>query len=274
MRAPHAGLSARSPATSGCGSSSAARWWSTPTTPSTSGRTRTTRSTTSRWPTSPTASSARHGHQRSPSRGTARHFTVQAATGRRSTPPGRYADSPIEELRDRVRFELDAMDAWFEEDEEIFVHPRSPYARIQILPSSRHVTVERRRGRRGRDDRPTFLYETGLPRADVRPQARRPHGPAHAHRHHLTCPYKGTARYWTSEHAERRARRPRVELPAHRSASRRRSPGWSRSSTSRSTSPSTASPSHDRLRLVRSGNCESPASKSPRPRDLHHATDG
>ena len=47
----------------------------------------------------------------------------------------RYADSPIEALRDHVRLEWDAMDAWFEED-EVFTHVRSPYARIDVLPSS------------------------------------------------------------------------------------------------------------------------------------------
>ena len=29
------------------------------------------------------------------------------------------------------------MDAWFEEDEQVFVHPRNPYTRVDILPSSR-----------------------------------------------------------------------------------------------------------------------------------------
>jgi uncharacterized protein (DUF427 family) len=31
------------------------------------------------------------------------------------------------------------MDGWFEEDEEVFVHPHDPYTRIDILHSSRHV---------------------------------------------------------------------------------------------------------------------------------------
>ena len=37
-------------------------------------------------------------------------------------------DQPrLEELRDMIRLEWDAMDAWFEEDEEVFTHPRDPY---------------------------------------------------------------------------------------------------------------------------------------------------
>ncbi len=59
---------------------------------------------------------------------------------------------------------LDAMDAWFEEDEEIFVHPRSPSTRVQILPSSRHVVVRVDGVVVAESSRPTFLYETGLPR--------------------------------------------------------------------------------------------------------------
>ena len=51
-------------------------------------------------------------------------------------------DSPIPELRDLIRLDWDAMDAWFEEDEEVFTHPRDPYTRVDILPSSRHVRVE------------------------------------------------------------------------------------------------------------------------------------
>jgi mannitol 2-dehydrogenase len=34
------------------------------------------------------------------------------------------------------------MDARFEEDEQVFTHPRDPYTRVDILPSSRHVRVE------------------------------------------------------------------------------------------------------------------------------------
>lgn len=33
-------------------------------------------------------------------------------------------------------------DSWFEEDEPIYVHPRDPYKRIHILPSSRKITVK------------------------------------------------------------------------------------------------------------------------------------
>ena len=42
-----------------------------------------------------------------------------------------------------VHVAWDAVDAWFEEDEEVFGgHPRSPYARVDAIRSSRHIRVE------------------------------------------------------------------------------------------------------------------------------------
>ena len=135
--------------------------------------------------------------KRSPSRGTASYFTVRAGDHKAVDAAWTYPDSPLDELRDRVRFEFDAMDAWFEEDEEIIVHPRSPTTRVQILPSSRHVTVSVDGVVVADTHRPMFLFETGLPRRtyvhklDVRMDLLTPTDT------NSRCPYKGTARYWT-----------------------------------------------------------------------------
>jgi uncharacterized protein (DUF427 family) len=136
---------------------------------------------------------------RSPSRGTATYYTVHA--GDRAAPDAAwsYEASPLPELRGRVRLAWEAMDAWFEEDEEVFVHPRDPYTRVQILPTSRHITVTVEGLVVAESRRPTFLYESGLPRRtyvpklDVRTE--------HLHPTTTTsrCPYKGTATYWTVE---------------------------------------------------------------------------
>jgi uncharacterized protein (DUF427 family) len=66
------------------------------------------------------------GVSHSPSRGDGRTFTVRAGGKEAPGAALRYEDSPIAELRDRIRLEWDAMDAWFEEDEEVFTHPRDP----------------------------------------------------------------------------------------------------------------------------------------------------
>ena len=135
--------------------------------------------------------------ERSPSRGTARYFTVRAGGVEAVEAGWSYDDSPMEELRGRVRLEWGAMDAWFEEDEEVFVHPRSPTTRVQILPSSRHVVVSVDGVVVADSHRPTFLYETHLPRRtylpklDVRMDLLVPTDSSSA------CPYKGTASYWS-----------------------------------------------------------------------------
>ncbi len=108
----------------------------------------------------------------------------------------RHPESPIEELRDLVRFEWSAMDSWFEEDVEVFVHPRSPEVRIDALPSSRHVRVLVGGEVVAESTHATVLYETGLPpryylpKTDVRMELLTPTDTESA------CPYKGWAEYW------------------------------------------------------------------------------
>lgn len=98
-----------------------------------------------------------------------------------------------------VRFEWEAMDHWFEEDEEIFVHPRDPYSRVDILASSRHVLVRIGGVVVGESRQPRLLFETGLPTryylplTDVRLDLLRPSESV------TRCPYKGTAAYWSVE---------------------------------------------------------------------------
>jgi len=134
---------------------------------------------------------------RSPSRGTARHYSVHAGSAVAQDAAWCYADSPLEALRDRVRFDWGAMDAWFEEDEEVFVHPRSPYTRVDILRASRSVRIEVDGEVVAETTHPTFLFETGLPRRtyipklDVRLELLDPTDSV------TMCPYKGTARYWS-----------------------------------------------------------------------------
>jgi uncharacterized protein (DUF427 family) len=134
---------------------------------------------------------------RSPSRGTAQHYSVHGGDRVADDAAWCFTDSPIEALRDRVRFDWWAMDAWFEEDEEVFVHPRSPYTRVDILRASRTVRVEVDGEIVAETTHPTFLFETGLPRRtyipklDVRMELLDPTGSA------TMCPYKGTARYWS-----------------------------------------------------------------------------
>jgi uncharacterized protein (DUF427 family) len=140
------------------------------------------------------------GVARSPSRGDGRTFTIRA--GGRQAPGAalRYEDSPLEELRDLIRLDWDALDAWFEEDEEVFTHPRDPYTRVDILPSSRHVRVEVDGVTVAGSTSPRLLFETGLPVRYYLPKT-------HVHMDLLVptdslthCPYKGEAE-WSSVRA-------------------------------------------------------------------------
>jgi uncharacterized protein (DUF427 family) len=108
-----------------------------------------------------------------------------------------YGEDANEPFRSTVRFEWDSLDAWFEEDEEVFVHPRNPYVRVDALRSTRSVRVELDGVVLAESASPVMVFETGLPtryyldRTDLRLE-------------HLTdsstvtaCPYKGrTSRYW------------------------------------------------------------------------------
>jgi uncharacterized protein (DUF427 family) len=133
----------------------------------------------------------------SPSRGDARHLTVKAGDRTATDAALRYPDSPIAELRDLIRLDWAAMDGWFEEDEEVFTHPRDPYTRVDILATSRRVRVEVDGVVLAESTGARVLYETGLPprwylpKTDLRMDLLVPSDSA------THCPYKGQAQYWS-----------------------------------------------------------------------------
>jgi uncharacterized protein (DUF427 family) len=134
----------------------------------------------------------------SPSRGDAEHLTVRVGDAEAPGAAVRYPDSPIEDIRDHVRLDWAAMDAWFEEDEEVFTHVRSPYARIDILPTSRHVRVTLGDTVLAESTHAHALFETGLPprwyvpRVDVRLDLLAPSDTV------THCPYKGQAEHFSA----------------------------------------------------------------------------
>jgi uncharacterized protein (DUF427 family) len=134
---------------------------------------------------------------RSPSRGEGRTFTVRAGGVEAAGAALRYENSPLPELRDAVRLEWDAMDAWFEEDEQVFTHPRDPYTRVDILPSSRHVRVEVDGVTVAESAKPTLLFETGLPVRYYLPKTHVRMDLLMATDSVSNCPYKGQAEWWS-----------------------------------------------------------------------------
>jgi uncharacterized protein (DUF427 family) len=98
-----------------------------------------------------------------------------------------------EDLAGYVVLRWPAMDAWYEEDDEVYVHPRDPYHRVDVQNSSRHVRVEMLGQTVAETRRPRLLFETGLPtryyipRQDVRMDL------LVASSTVTQCPYKGQA---------------------------------------------------------------------------------
>jgi uncharacterized protein (DUF427 family) len=135
----------------------------------------------------------------SPSRGDGAVQDVKVSRTVASGAALRYDESPIEALRGHVRLQWDAMSNWFEEDEPVFVHPRNPYTRIDILGSSRHVRIEIDGVPVADSTQPRILFETGLPPRyylpmnDLRLDLLRPSESK------SQCPYKGTASYFSVE---------------------------------------------------------------------------
>lgn len=111
-----------------------------------------------------------------------------------------YYPHPIDgapPLAGHVAFYWPAMDAWFEEDEEVFVHPRDPYHRVDAVPTSRHIVVGVDGVTLAETRRATAVFETSLPprwyipAEDVRQDLLTPT------RTSTRCPYKGLAAYWS-----------------------------------------------------------------------------
>jgi uncharacterized protein (DUF427 family) len=135
---------------------------------------------------------------RSPSRGDATLYTVKAG-GREAVDAARiHQDSPIEELRDLVRFDWAAMDSWFEEDEEIYIHPRDPYTRIDVLASSRNVRVEIDGVTVAESQNARLLFETGLPTRYYLPKTAVRMDLLEPSDTRTACPYKGEASYYSA----------------------------------------------------------------------------
>lgn len=136
-----------------------------------------------------------------PYKGEASYYSVRAGAKTAENAAWHYraplAGAP-QELAGLIAFYWAKMDRWLEEDDEVWVHPRDPYHRVDVLHSSRHVQVKIAGEMVADTRRPCLLFETGLPvryyipKADVRldlledsPTTTR-------------CPYKGVASYYSA----------------------------------------------------------------------------
>jgi len=135
----------------------------------------------------------------SPDDGEASYWTLEIGARRVEDAAWSYRDPPPDaaRIKDWIAFDRPKIDHWFEEDEEVFGHPRDPRHRVDVRLSSRAVRAIFAGETIALSRRAMFLFETNLPtryyvpKQDVRmellvPTPRR-----------TTCPYKGNASYWS-----------------------------------------------------------------------------
>jgi uncharacterized protein (DUF427 family) len=131
-------------------------------------------------------------------KGDASYWTVRA--GDRDVPNAVWAyREPIEPasfLRGHVAFYWHLADEWFAEDDQLFGHPRDPFHRIDIHPTTRRVRVLLDGEVLAETMRALALFETALPPRwyippeDVRAELLEPSETK------TRCAYKGSASYW------------------------------------------------------------------------------
>jgi uncharacterized protein (DUF427 family) len=138
------------------------------------------------------------------SRGTVEQFGLSAAGTERSKCVRVFGADADAGLPGLARIDWDALDSWFEEDEEVFVHPRNPYVRVDALRSSRTVRVELEGILLAESAAPVMVFETGLPTRYYLDRTSVDFDHLLASETTTACPYKGrTSGYWSVRVGER-----------------------------------------------------------------------
>jgi uncharacterized protein (DUF427 family) len=138
-------------------------------------------------------------HTHCPKKGDASYYTIRAGDRVVKNGAWYYPDllpSAPEALQGLIAFYFDRMDGWMEEAEQIDVHPRDPYHRVDVIASDRQVRVLLEGEVLAETRSALALFETGLPTrwyispedviAELEPSDKVSH-----------CPYKGQASYYS-----------------------------------------------------------------------------
>ncbi len=131
-----------------------------------------------------------------PFKGDASYWTVTVGERVAENALWAYRD-PFREapdLRGYAAFYWDRVGAWFEEDEQVFGHPRDPHHRVDCIRSRRRVEVVIAGQVVAASDDSVFVFETGLRTRYYMPRSAVtvPLLPSDTKTH---CPYKGYASY-------------------------------------------------------------------------------
>ena len=131
-------------------------------------------------------------------RGSAQRYGLLVGDINRPKAARVYTESSVEGLVGTARFEWAALDSWFEEDEEVFVHPRNPYTRVDALRSTRHVRIELDGVTLAESSSTVMVFETGLPTRYYFNRTEVDFAHLVAADTVTSCPYKGmTSGYWS-----------------------------------------------------------------------------
>ncbi len=143
-------------------------------------------------------------HTRCPKKGEASYYTIRV--GDRVVENGAwYYPEPLPDappaLKGLIAFYFDRMDRWLEEAEEIGVHARDPYHRIDVLATDRHVRVSLDGAPLAETRRAVALFESSLPTRWYIPREDVSAGlePSDTV---TRCPYKGSASYYSVNGSE------------------------------------------------------------------------
>jgi uncharacterized protein (DUF427 family) len=137
-------------------------------------------------------------HEQHLRQGTARRHGLRAGGLDQPGTVRVFGDDAIDGVAGTARFEWNALDAWYEEDEQVFVHPRNPYVRVDALRSHRHVRASLEGVTLAETTTPVLVFETGLPTRYYLPRTALEHRVLEPSDTVTDCPYKGrTSAYWS-----------------------------------------------------------------------------
>jgi uncharacterized protein (DUF427 family) len=102
-------------------------------------------------------------HEQRLRQGTVRRHGLRAGGLDRPGTVRVFGGDAINGVAGTARFDWDALDAWYEEDEQVFVHPSNPYVRVDALRSHRRVRASLEGVTLAETATPVLVFETGLP---------------------------------------------------------------------------------------------------------------
>ena len=133
-----------------------------------------------------------------PHKGDAVYWSLRV--GERTHPDAAWAyPEPIEHaafLNGHLAFYWNALDEWFAEDEQLHGHPRDPYSRIDVYPTSRRVRVLLDGEVLADSVRAKILFESNLPPRYYFPPEDVNLALLEPSPTRTRCAYKGSASYW------------------------------------------------------------------------------